>query len=140
MGFVYFASPEVTPKKNSVLFAARTPFEIIPANDLQSKDAHRALLVNWCGINLAALYFSQRKDKASLFEFLLNLPPSFLDDRSALIGDFNTGKHKIDETGSTFIVSENMNRLENAGWVDAWRSINGEKMGVFLVQQYWQWF
>jgi exodeoxyribonuclease III len=127
LGFKYMATPEVAPRINSVLFAAKKPFEIIPTQGVSETDQHRVLLVKWCGINLAALYFAQNKAKASLFEFLLSLPAVFIDERSMLVGDFNTGKHKLDETNSTFYVAEYMDKLEEAGWVDAWRGFHGQK-------------
>jgi exonuclease III len=38
-----------------------------------------------------------------------------------MIGDFNTGKHYIDEEGATFLGPEYIDRLEELGYSDAWR-------------------
>ena len=42
-----------------------------------------------------------------------------------LIGDFNTGKHRIDETGRTFRCADKFGQLEASGWTDAWRHFHG---------------
>jgi exonuclease III len=51
------------------------------------------------------------------------LPPR---RNAVLIGDFNTGKHRVDELGATFVLSECLDALERRGWVDAWRLRNGD--------------
>ena len=42
-----------------------------------------------------------------------------------LIGDFNTGKHRIDETGRTFHCADKFGQLEESGRTDAWRHFHG---------------
>ena len=41
------------------------------------------------------------------------------------IGDFNTGRHRMDELGKTFVCAEHFERLTQSGWIDAWRHFNG---------------
>lgn len=41
-----------------------------------------------------------------------------------LIGDFNTGLHRIDEQGATFSCAASMQELMDSGWTDAWRSLH----------------
>lgn len=41
-----------------------------------------------------------------------------------LIGDLNTGLHRIDETGATLRCSEHMMALREAGWVDVWHALH----------------
>ena len=43
-----------------------------------------------------------------------------------LMGDFNTGKHFIDEPGATFTGPEYLGQLEQLGFVDAWRHFHPE--------------
>lgn len=75
-------------------------------------------------MRLLGLYFPLRRRKVPLFEYLLRLPASYLQSPTLLIGDFNTGRHHLDEAGATFVASEYMDRLEAAGWVDAWRQFH----------------
>jgi exonuclease III len=43
-----------------------------------------------------------------------------------LVGDFNTGRHRIDETGKTFNLADRFEQLTEK-WTDAWRHIHGDK-------------
>jgi exonuclease III len=43
-----------------------------------------------------------------------------------LIGDLNTGRHGIDETGKTFNLPDRFERLSEK-WIDAWRHVHGDK-------------
>jgi exodeoxyribonuclease III len=42
------------------------------------------------------------------------------------MGDFNTGLHRLDESGATFHCAEEFGRLSQVGWVDGWRHLHGE--------------
>jgi len=127
MGLEYQTAPEVKPGINSVLLAARFPITAIPVDGLPPEDHHRCVLARCSGINLAAPYFPQKEEKSRLFEFILGWPESFLRERSILMGDFNTGKHYLDEQGATFSVAHYMDQLEEAGWIDAWRLLHGNE-------------
>jgi exonuclease III len=54
----------------------------------------------------------------------VELAPQYLEGRSLLLGDFNTGKHYLDEAAATFTCSEYFEQLETQGWVDVWRHRN----------------
>jgi exodeoxyribonuclease-3 len=41
-----------------------------------------------------------------------------------LMGDWNTGAHRLDEVGKTFICSEQFAKLSAMGWTDMWRHQN----------------
>jgi exodeoxyribonuclease III len=41
-----------------------------------------------------------------------------------LVGDWNTGTHRVDESGKTFICSEHFAKLSEIGWTDMWRHHN----------------
>ena len=62
-----------------------------------------------------------------IFDFILDQLEQRPNENVVLAGDFNTGKHKIDESGSTFYCSEYLEKLEIIGLADAWRLINGPK-------------
>jgi hypothetical protein len=41
-----------------------------------------------------------------------------------LVGDLNTGAHRVDETGKTFVCAEHFGKLSASGWTDMWRHHN----------------
>ena len=40
------------------------------------------------------------------------------------VGDFNTGAHRLDETGKTFVCADHFVKLSASGWTDVWRHHN----------------
>jgi exonuclease III len=42
-------------------------------------------------------------------------------------GDFNTGAHRLDETGKTFVCAEHFGKLSACDWTDAWRHHNSDR-------------
>ena len=50
----------------------------------------------------------------------------YLQQKTLLIGDFNTGRFHEDEAGATFACSDRFEALLGQGWVDTWRSRNPE--------------
>ena len=47
-----------------------------------------------------------------------------LNEPFLFIGDWNTGAHRIDETGKTYVCSEHFCQLSDLGWTDVWRHHN----------------
>lgn len=45
--------------------------------------------------------------------------------RHIVLGDFNTGRHRLDEPGSTFSCTALLGQLATLGYVDAWRHLRG---------------
>ena len=58
--------------------------------------------------------------------FTLNISIHFLGNNGFIIGDFNTGRHYIDEKRKTFYCSEYFDRFKEASLIDSWRSRNQE--------------
>lgn len=125
-GYPFLAQPDCEPKLNSLLIFSRTPLEVM-SRPCAPALAHRIQEVRVCGLSIVAFYFPLGKEKAPLFDWILEHSPSWISGRAALIGDFNTGKHRIDEVGATFVVPRYLDELEKLGWVDAWRHRNGSK-------------
>ena len=71
------------------------------------------------------MYFALIKEKRPLFHFLLSRSPSLLGGLCAIVGDFNTVLHGIDETGATFAEDRSFQEPVTLGWLDAWRKVNG---------------
>jgi exodeoxyribonuclease-3 len=109
-------------RQNSLLIAARFSFnaETFAAN------AQRCILARFPSFSVFAFYFACGSAKYALFDFILGIPDSFLETPTLLVGDFNTGKHYIDEEGATFVGTRYLTELENRGWVDVWRLFHGD--------------
>ena len=75
-------------------------------------------------MNVAGVYFASQKTKASLFDFILSNPPA-LSGETLIIGDFNTGLHRQDEAGATFVCTNRFERLPEIGLSDLWRRSHG---------------
>ncbi len=113
-GFLYLSTHNLDPKLNTVLIASRLPFAPL-------KSSQRIVSVEFQNLILIGVYFPQGEEKRSVFKELQELSNI---ENSVLIGDFNTGRHYLDEKGKTFACSECFEELEEQGWVDAWRSRN----------------
>ncbi|MCK6574432.1 endonuclease, partial [Myxococcota bacterium] len=87
---------------------------------------HRLIHARFDGVDVLGVYFALGLRKRPLFEYLVGLESAARTPAAILIGDFNTGKHGIDELGATFVLSECLDALERRGWVDAWRHRNGD--------------
>ena len=48
-----------------------------------------------------------------------------------LVGDLNTGRHLMDEAGSSFFCADAFETLTSGGWVDAWRRQHGDDAREF---------
>jgi exodeoxyribonuclease III len=112
-------------RKNSVLIVAKQPIEIDDQqifNEDWQRDRH--IVVNGGGYTIVAVYLPPGPKKLPSWELLLNTAATLATEPTLIIGDFNTGKHYIDEDGATFIGPENIDRLEKLNYIDAWRHLH----------------
>lgn len=122
------------PNCSSVVTAAKTNTAWIAAADSfeperlpgLGDESHRCVRARVRGINVFGFYFPQKHEKVPVFDAICSLDPSILNEPSLLIGDFNTGRHYTDESGKTFYAADYFDRLEEIGWIDAWRSRNAD--------------
>jgi exonuclease III len=59
--------------------------------------------------------------KAQFWNAVLVTAEARLHKPYLLIGDWNTGAHRLDETGKTFVCAEQFAKLSAIGWTDMWR-------------------
>jgi exodeoxyribonuclease-3 len=62
--------------------------------------------------------------KARFWEAVLGAAEARLHEPFLFVGDFNTGAHRLDEQGKTFICADHFGRLSEIGWTDVWRHYN----------------
>ncbi len=124
-GYTCCASAQPPEKINGVLVAARRGVACPRPLPETSPHAHRVAELMIDGLRITGAYFPHGKIKDRFWrdEFLPYMATR-IDGPSLTLGDFNTGKHRIDEAGSTFYSADCIEALERAGWVDPWRSRN----------------
>ena len=62
--------------------------------------------------------------KSRFWDAVLTTAEARLDEPFLLVGDWNTGAHRLDETGKTFVCAEHFAKLSSLGWTDLWRHHN----------------
>ncbi len=124
LGYKWQASSSRDPVKNSVFLAAKIPFIANSKKPGLGEHAHRLIVAAFRDVNIVGVYFPQKEEKRVVFDHLATKLLPQLGDCTLLLGDFNTGRHFIDEVGNTFHCADCFDQLEKAGVVDSWRSRN----------------
>ena len=106
--------------KNAVMIACRMPFEPV-AFSLPQGHSHRLVGARFGSLELWAAYMALGKEKLPLYALLGSTTPH----STILIGDFNTGLHRLDEQGATFTAAKEFANLQENGWIDVWRRQHG---------------
>lgn len=119
------SSTAEAPKRNGLLVASRFPMDDLNIPGDLTGNEHRMLGVRVKGMNLVAFYFPNKEAKHPVFDFILGLPQQYLSEPTLLIGDFNTGLHRIDENDATFYSSDQFKSMLSQGWIDSWRHFHG---------------
>ncbi len=121
-------APETSnARENSLVIASRLPMqaESYPSSQVGTgpvKAIKASIEVAGAiDLNLIAVHFPQKKEQIPLFNALLDLPQSWLDSHSLLVGDFNCGIPMIDSETKTFYATQMFQQLLSDGWHDAWR-------------------
>ena len=117
------------PKVNQLKWFSRlSTFEAFVIDEVSESQehSHRLSVLKLLDIQLIGVYFPQGLLKAPMFDFIQNKFPIFANSKSAVIGDFNTGLHWVDEAANTFKCVKNFEAMMSSGWIDAWRSRNPE--------------
>ncbi|QOJ00503.1 MAG: endonuclease/exonuclease/phosphatase family protein [Phycisphaeraceae bacterium] len=62
--------------------------------------------------------------RAAMWAHVVSAAGAWAGGAAVIAGDFNTGRHRVDERGSRFGSVAMMGRLATLGYVDAWRAMN----------------
>ncbi len=108
-------------RRNAVMIASRMPFDPVGFR-LPDGNAHRLVGARFGSLQVWAVYMALGKNKLPLYRFLKDTEPR----STILIGDFNTGLHRLDEQGATFTAADEFADLQTKGWSDAWRRQHGQ--------------
>lgn len=124
LGYCHFAGATIKPRENSVAVFAKQPFVPVTFPALGDRDAFRLLAARFESLVVFGTYFPQQKAKSRLFNAFANGVHEPVNLPYAIVGDFNTGKHRLDEKGATFHCADQFDALAECGLVDSWRSRN----------------
>jgi len=122
-----FAPETSGARENSLIIASRLPVqaEPFPDHSCPAKAISASIEVSpSIDLNLIAVHFPQKKEQIPLFNALLDLPQTWREGYSLLIGDFNCGIPLIDSETRTFYATHLFQQLLSDGWHDAWRERN----------------
>ncbi len=109
--------------------ATRRHVELVDLPILQAgsnPEPWRAVGVGLGGVSVFGFYFPFGDGKPEYWEWLLANARELRGQNVLLVGDFNTGKGKIDEAGDTFECQHHHVALEALGFVDTWRATHHE--------------
>jgi exonuclease III len=130
-GWAYVETTEPTGNINGIAVFSRAPVRRTPCP--AAPDHH----VRWLEFNLAehglavtvlhipAAGSSKTHplniEKRRYWESVLVAAEARLSEPHLFVGDWNTGAHRRDETGKTYVCAEHFLRLSSMGWTDLWR-------------------
>ena len=73
------------------------------------------------GVEIFGFYFPLNEPKLLYWDWLLANARAVADRDAIFLGDFNTGKIRIDEAGETLDGQDKQEALEELGFIDTWR-------------------
>ncbi len=122
-GYLHQGVGHTTDLSNTVLIASKIPCDFIQCPEADPNYSASIIRADFGFIHIYGMYLPHKK-KHRLFDFL----KSDLENNtsSILVGDFNTGKQHIDQKGNSFMYSEQLDALEDMGYFDAFRRMNGQ--------------
>lgn len=123
-GWPHQAVGEADRRSNTNFVASREPIGRTGPLDRRLEKPHRMLDVTIGGVRLTAVHMPNLREKFPYWEAVIRAGRRRRHEDALFIGDFNTGKHYLDEPGATFVATEHMDRLERLGFVDVWREAN----------------
>jgi exonuclease III len=124
-GYRHWADGAPERRVNSVAIASRLRFDAVTHPLHDSANRHRVIEVALGPITLGAVYFPLNRVKVTFWrEEFLPLAATRVVQPYCFIGDWNTGRHRIDEEGATFFGAAEFASLSASGWTDAWRSLH----------------
>ena len=123
-GWLHQASSEPPLKTNGVLIAARAPLTASAAVLDVPEGRCRWLECRVGSISLIGVYLPLNARKLPYWAWLIERARERVGTHCMILGDFNTGKHFLDEAAATFCGAEYPDQLEQLGFVDAWRKLH----------------
>ncbi len=115
---------------NVVLVAGKVELEkgVIPPGNLSNRLVEVKLKES--GVTVIGVHIpdeSQPTRRREAWQWVANRAKTLSVEKCVIAGDFNTGRHKVDEAGETFTCTTFLGKLATAGYADAFRTLHGRK-------------
>jgi len=121
--------------ENGIAVFSRTPIRRLPRSPAPPESRGRWLDIHLpdYGFGIGVFHIlaagSDRKHptnvaKTRVWDAVLRAAEARLRKPFLFAGDWNTGAHRLDESGKTFVCAEHFGKLSAAGWTDLWRRHN----------------
>jgi exonuclease III len=130
-GWAHQALSEAHPGENGVLLASRLPLLGVDRHETLPPALRRRVLTasldDGPAVTAAHIPDAARHDreamvgKTAVWHEIIRVARSRRDAPHVILGDLNTGRHRLDEPGETFSCTALLGALASLGYADAWR-------------------
>jgi exodeoxyribonuclease III len=126
-GWPFQCCSNPAPRTNGILLASRFPLrEIGPSGCPVPERFARAVVTPPKGspVDVVGVHIpddSRQRERLLFWSHLVRFARNEREGVVAILGDFNTGRHREDEEGATFSCTERLGELVSLGYADAWR-------------------
>jgi exodeoxyribonuclease-3 len=129
-GLTHQACTDPARNTNGILIASRAPLAPDPPPPGPPKGALGRLLgaaIPDLGLHILGVHIpcdgpGQDTARAWVWREVLRAARAGRDEPCMVVGDFNTGRHFVDEQGATFSHTVSLGKLASLGYSDAWRT------------------
>ena len=129
-GLMHQFSTEPPKGCNGILIASRAPVRPVPPAASPSISRRLAeVAIDDFGFTLAGLHIppdGSGSARDAVFQATVDAARRRQEEAFILLGDFNAGRHRVDEEGETFTCTRLLGEIATYGYVDAWRSCHPE--------------
>lgn len=131
VGLTHQATSSVDGDSNSILIASRAPIQpsdpgpMFPAGPARMLDISAPDL----GILVSGVHIpddSRAPEKLACWHSLIDLARKRQEKSWMVMGDFNSGRHRLDEDGRSFKGTPLLGTFASLGMLDAWRHLHPE--------------
>jgi exodeoxyribonuclease III len=120
---------------NGMLVASRAPLRVVAQEreGLGHAACERRYLeveISGLGMALAGVHIpcdGKGLGREAVFGQVLAAARRRRGEGFVILGDFNAGRHYLDEVGARFTCTRCLGQLASLGYVDAWREVSGER-------------
>ena len=124
LGFQFQITSAAPSSVNSAFIASKHPCSSSLFKGIDKEYSNNVVVARFEAFDLYSVYLPHKK-KHRLFEWLIEEELS--DVPAIIVGDFNTGYNYIDQAGNSFWYTDELMRLEDKGYIDAFRYLHGSK-------------
>jgi exonuclease III len=135
----FHSTPSPGLSRNGVAVISRHELRAEPVTGVIAGEEHRwaEVLLHATGLRIVGLYVpgaggtaESRAFKAQFWAAMLAAAPALAEGKTVVIGDLNTGLHRIDETQASFRCADQFEAFGTI-LVDAWREAHGVEAREF---------